>query len=346
MNEPMVIRNLKTILDEDASNLQQSFMRTSSLTAENFRSIAINCVSGNPKLYDCDPLSIYRCILQTAQLGLNPSLKHVYFVPYKKTCTLIVGYHGLLQLIWSNAVVSSIDSSEVYEGDVYKITQGTSPSIMHEPTSEYRRQIKAQKSESKDRYGNTSMQYVQPEAWSHITDFYAWARLFSGDLAIHVMTRQEVDYVKDRYSQSPHSGPWFDSYIEMGKKTVIRKLVSVLPKSDGDAFKRLSHAMHIDRQGDDGGEQDLPMPVKYSSRCEQQSFIPPDVKIGQSVPPGHEAYRGRSINDPSIPMSTMEALRKSKEIDIANPLRSQFKEADEEFLSAVESQIQKRQMGV
>lgn len=343
MNEPLVVRNVRSILDEDYDNFKASLVRSSKMNVDTFRSIAINTVMGDTKLYDCEPLSVYRCILQTAQLGLNPAMQHVYFVPYKKTCTLIIGYKGLLHLVWSTALISSMDSCEVYEGDKYVYVKGTSQSISHEPISSWRRTLRAEKSSGKDSYGNMVTRFTAPEAWSHITDFYAWCRLFSGDILVHSMTRQEIEYVRDRFSKSTSSGPWTDHYVEMGKKTVVRRLLALLPKSSGDAEMRLSRAISIDRQADEGADQELAFPQKASIDNKPIATLLHGIHtVPTSVPPGHEPHRGKSINDESVPIDTLHALKRMKQIDLSNSNRDKFREADEEFLKALQDEIRSR----
>lgn len=344
MNEPLVVRNVKSIMIEDEKNFRDSLSRNSSLSVSNFQSIAINTVMSDPKLYECDPFSIYRCILQTAQLGLNPALQHVYFVPYKKTCTLIIGYKGLLSLAWASSIISSLDSSEVYEGDVYKYVKGTAQSITHEPISEWRRRIKAERVPQKDSYGNSTMRFVSPDAWNHITDVYAWCRLFSGDILVYSMTKEEVNYVRDRFSKAAASGTWTDHYIEMAKKTVVRRLLALLPKGMGDAEKRLNQAITIDRQADAGESQDLPVVVQHTPLpIDQLQISPSDHTVPASVPPGYESHRGKPINDPSIPLPALKEFVKMKMIDVTNPSREQFNEADRAFLNALKAEIESRE---
>lgn len=71
-----------------------------------------------------------------------------------------------------------------------------------------------------------------------ITHFYAYARFHGGGHHFDVMSRAEVDAVRDRTESYRafkeariEETPWVTHYPEMGKKTVIRRIARYLPMS-------------------------------------------------------------------------------------------------------------------
>ena len=69
-----------------------------------------------PKLLECTRESLLACIVQCAQLGLEPDglLGQAYLIPFyngrknRYECQLIVGYKGLLKLARQSAEISSL----------------------------------------------------------------------------------------------------------------------------------------------------------------------------------------------------------------------------------------------
>jgi len=63
-----------------------------------------------------------------------------------------------------------------------------------------------------------------------VTHVYAVARLKDGGIQREVMTTAEVEKIRKK-SRAGQSGPWKEHWDEMAKKTVIRRLVKLLPIS-------------------------------------------------------------------------------------------------------------------
>jgi recombination protein RecT len=59
---------------------------------------------------------------------------------------------------------------------------------------------------------------------------YAVAKLSGGGVQFEVMSKAQVDSIRRR-SKSGNSGPWVSDYVEMARKTVVRRLFKYLPVS-------------------------------------------------------------------------------------------------------------------
>lgn len=186
------------------------------LDAERLMRVAVNCVAKTPGLQLCTPTSLLQSVLVAAELGLEPggALGHLYLVPFKTTCTPIVGYRGLVELARRSGEVSSVRAVIVREKDKFRMSEGLEQSIDHEPYLD----------------GDAGpMRYV-----------YCVIKLREGGYIVEVMSRTQVDAIRAR-SRSGTSGPWVTDYDEMAKKTVARRCLKWAPLSSERFAAALEH---------------------------------------------------------------------------------------------------------
>lgn len=192
--------------------------------------IALTCFRMNPKLAECQPASVFACVIQASQLGLRPGLLgECFLIPYKDQCTLQLGYQGMLELVRRSGLVESIGAYLVYEKDVYQVRFGTDPGVEHTPNLEDDR--------GAVKFG------------------YAVAQIRGGGKHVEVMTLREIHAIRDR-SQNVISAkkygkktPWDSDFDEMARKTLIRRICKYLPKSPD-----LALAMALDDAAMRGGQ--------------------------------------------------------------------------------------------
>jgi recombination protein RecT len=213
------------------------------LTADRLLRVAMTAVQNTPKLLDCDRTSLYSAIMTCAQLGLEPDgiLGQAYLVPFAGRVTFIPGYKGLISLARNSGDVTSIAAHEVRDEDVFKFDFASG-----EPPSH-------------------TFDIRKPRG--DVIAFYAIARFTDGSFYWDLMTLEEVNRIRDgssgyqyavssaRRKNTTPEGPWIDHYVEMGKKTVIRRIAKYLPLSVqkaaalADAYDSGKHAK-IDTHGD------------------------------------------------------------------------------------------------
>jgi recombination protein RecT len=182
------------------------------LTPERLIRIVLTAVGRSPGLLECDPLTICGCVIQAAQLGLEPDgvLAEAFLVPFynsktrKKECALIPGYQGLLKLARNSGELKFVNAQVVREKDFFEFVEGSDPSLTH-------------KRAAGDR-GKT-------------TAYWAGASLKTGGFQFVVMTRREAEEHRDRFSRAKDTGPWKDDFDTMALKTCLRRLCKLLPKS-------------------------------------------------------------------------------------------------------------------
>lgn len=183
--------------------------------------IVTSAASRNPTLAKCTPLSILRCLVQGAELGLEVAgqLQEFHPVPYWNAsigafeAQGIPGFQGLLKLVKASGEVSHVDAAIVYRGDVFDYERGLNPRLVHKPC------LEALEDEQTD---------------ENILAFYAIGFFKDGSHQFEVMGKAAVDKIRTRAQskkKNKNEGPWYTDYAEMGLKTVIRRLCKRLPKS-------------------------------------------------------------------------------------------------------------------
>lgn len=118
------------------------------LSADRMARIALTAFRRTPKLGECDPRSVFACVLQSAQLGLEiDTLGRAYLVPYNRNmkteqgwrkvveCQFIPGWKGLVDLM-NRSGQGSVWTGAVFEGDEFDWQLGDSPFVRHIPRGE------------------------------------------------------------------------------------------------------------------------------------------------------------------------------------------------------------------
>lgn len=178
----------------------------SHFTADRMRRLALTAFRQNPKLRDCDPVSVMASIMMAAQHGLEIGIQgKAYLAPYGRECTLIVGYRGLIELVLRSGMVRTIAAHIVHHSDDFRIAYHETVPFVHIPN-------------------------LERPAGDRIIGCYMHAVTATGEHVIEWMTTAEVDAIRNR-SRSGKSGPWQTDYNEMMRKTVVRRGVKYLSMS-------------------------------------------------------------------------------------------------------------------
>lgn len=217
--------DLKGFLSKHQDAIQQVAAR--SITPDRMVRLVCAAASRQPELAKCSPVSILRAMMQSAELGLEvcSGTNEAYLVSYynKKANTteaqFIPGYQGLVKLAVESGKVRNIEARVVYENDAFDYELGMVPKISHKPTLKSRGEVLA---------------------------FYAIAHLTDGSTQFDLMTKEEVDAIRSR-SKASGFGPWVTDYNEMAKKTVVRRLYKMLPKS-----KAMADALEVQAKAEAG----------------------------------------------------------------------------------------------
>ncbi len=179
------------------------------ISTERFTRIAMTAVRNNPKLQACDPMSFIAALMQSAQLGLEPNtpLGQAYLIPYGKEVQFQIGYQGMLTLAYRTGEYQSIYAMPVYKNDKFEYEYGLNEKLVHIPADD-------------------------PEG--EPIYYYAVYKLQNGGHGFVVMSRQQIEKHRDKYSPSAKQGkfsPWNTDFDSMAKKTVLKQLLKYAPKS-------------------------------------------------------------------------------------------------------------------
>lgn len=201
------------------------------VSADRMLKIALGALRTTPKLMNCTTESLFGAIVQCSQLGLEPNtpLGHAYLIPFDKKrkqgnqwvvdkteVQIVFGYKGLIDLARRSGQIVSISAHEVCEKDHFIYQYGLEEKLEHRPAMGSRGEIIA---------------------------FYAVAKLVGGGHAFEVMSRAQVDAIRDESQgykaaeqnakkyDKPGDSPWHNHYAEMGRKTALRRLTKYLPIS-------------------------------------------------------------------------------------------------------------------
>lgn len=241
-------QNASVLLHKYKDSFAQALPRH--LTADRLIRVALTAMTVQPKLLDCTTHSLIAAVMTAGQLGLMPDsvLGECYFIPFKNTkknvteCQIVIGYKGLCGLAMRSGMVKSVQARAVYmanentpegeKGDEFIFELGLDEKLKHIPN------------------GLKDPQYI--------THFYAIVKFNNGGHVLDVMTREQVNKIRDEsknYQYAVKDGTqastmWVKYFAEMGSKTVLRRLMKYVPLSP-----ELQKAVSLDEAADEGKQK-------------------------------------------------------------------------------------------
>lgn len=193
--------SIRDILTSAAMRQRFADVLPSTLTPERMVRVSLAAMSKTPKLAECTQDSLLECLLDCAVVGLEPDGRRAHLIPYGNRATLIVDYKGLIELAHRNGDVALWRAFDVRQNDTFRWRTGDVEHVVD---------WKADRGE--------------------IVAVYSHVRFKDGNDDYEVMTLPDVEAIRDR-SRAGKSGPWLTDFVEMAKKTVIRRHAKRLPLS-------------------------------------------------------------------------------------------------------------------
>jgi recombination protein RecT len=177
---------------------------------------AIQILCNNPYLMKCDQDSIKHAVVNVALTGitLNPALKYAYLVPRKVKneikCILDISYMGMIKILTDAGAVKNVDAGVIYSNDKYDYRRGSDPYFKHQPAL----------SNKGEKIGA-----------------YAIAFLRDGGFQFEILGREEIEKIRatsESYKNEDGRkySPWETWEDEMWKKSVLKRLFKLLPKTN------------------------------------------------------------------------------------------------------------------
>lgn len=207
---PMV--QLRNFLDQRIGEIKTAL--PAHISPERFIRVVITAAQLNPEILACDRQSLWNACMRAANDGLLPDGVEGAIVPFKSKATWIPMYGGLLKKFRNSGEFKWVTAGLVYENDEYDHwIDETGEHFKHRPADD-----------------NTGKK---------IRRVYALATTKDGGSFIADMSVSEVDKRRKMSRAQREDAPWKVWPEEMMKKTALRQLSKLLPKSsDIDSLMR------------------------------------------------------------------------------------------------------------
>lgn len=206
-NLVVVHEKLQNLLNEKAQALPKNFNQTRFL--QNCMTV-LQDTNGLEKL---SPISIARTMLKGAFLGLDFFNKECYAIPYGDKLQFQTDYKGEIKLVKKYSInkIKDIYAKLVRDGDIFE--EGV-------------------------KNGNQFINFI-PKPWNNgeILGAFAVAYFHDGSMIYEAMSVEEIKTIRDKFSKQSKGKPWVDSFGEMCKKTVLRRLTKNIEK-DFDSIEQ------------------------------------------------------------------------------------------------------------
>lgn len=171
------------------------------LTPERQIRIALTALTRTPKIAECTPASVLKCVMDLSAMGLEPDGRRAHLIPFGRECTLIVGYQGKAELAMRSGMVATIHADVVCENDFFEADTGR---VRHK------------------------VNYKEPRGKVYAA--YCMVRFKDDTEKAEVMTLEEIEAIRSR-SRSGQGGPWKTDFNEMAKKTCAHRVFKWVPLS-------------------------------------------------------------------------------------------------------------------
>lgn len=239
-------KSLPELIDSSEVRIQE--ILPDGMSAKRVIRLAKLAIHKEPKLLQCDPISVIQAIMTASTIGLeiNSPLGGAHLVPFGNQCVLVPDYRGLVRLALQSGGVVKLVAREVYADDHFDVVQGSDEKLVHIP--------------------NVSAEARKPE---DIIAFYAIATLPDHSTVHEWRPRGDVDAIRDR-AKGSNSGPWKTDYAAMGKKTLVKQLCRWL-----DLSPQFAEAVEHDNRADgyETGSLEADTPESIQERMREQARV-------------------------------------------------------------------------
>ena len=267
--------NVKSFMESQRANLAAVLPKH--VDADRMLKLALGAMRTTPKLLNCNVESLMGAVVTCSTLGLEPNtpLGHAYLIPFENRqkgttdVQIVFGYKGLIDLARRSGQIVSIAAHEVCQNDEFHFSYGLDEKLIHKPALTGR---------------------GEPIA------FYAVAKLVGGGYAFEVMGRDQIEEIRDasqnyKFAREKGKTVWGQHFVEMGRKTVLRRLFKYLPVSI-----ELATAANIDSNTEAGkaGNYEEALKGEYSVMPEDAPAALPDnvdEDTGEWTPPASSNWQ-------------------------------------------------------
>jgi recombination protein RecT len=253
-------------LAETIKAKQASFadVATKYLTPERLVKLALVAITKMPDLQKVPAQEIVAELINCARLGLEPNVEGGrWLLPFKRgsddgtryELVAVTDYRGLIDIARRSGEVLSIHADIVRANDVWEYWVGSDG-----PTLVHLRHVRA----TGDR--------------GAIAGAFAIVRLRNGEVQAEFLTTEQINDAKSRSrGASSKFSPWQRDFDAMAKKTAIRRLYNLLPKTPEIQAAR---EVLADEDGADRAEIDVTPPPGTRTASVKERLA---AKVGRPV---------------------------------------------------------------
>jgi recombination protein RecT len=265
-----------TVAQELGSKVSQfeAALAGSGISPKQFVRVIMTAIAINPDLLNCDRRSLMNAAMRAASDGLKPDGIDGALVPFEGKVTWMPMVSGIRKKVRRSGEVTSWDVTVVCAKDHFDYELGDDPFIKHKPWMP--RELVRQEGEEEADYLKRLRAHVDRGPATYV---YSVANIKGGGKSRDVMSRTEVELVRDTYARKNRKGEfspaWRRSFAEMMKKTVARRHAKQLPMSS-DILALLSRDDDLYDLGEGRGDR-VQAPRELSDRLDVLSGYHPET---------------------------------------------------------------------
>lgn len=220
--------SIKELIGGELFKQQLALALPRHMTPDRFVRIALTALQRTPKLQECTQTSLFKCLLDLGAMGIEADGRRAHLIPYGSECTLILDYKGIVDLVRRDPNVLDVQCITIRANDKAEWSNGTMDHSI-DPKSER---------------GEVLCTYTR----------IAWK---NGTVSIgEPFSKADAEHTK-KSSKTSSSGPWKDHYVEMWKKSNIKRDSKMWPLSP-------EIREHLEKDADVAIERDI-TPVPQAS---------------------------------------------------------------------------------
>jgi recombination protein RecT len=216
MNDVATRANPVAIFKKSLDEMEEQFHAAlpREIPSKKFVRVALTAVQINPKILKCSVRSVFNALLRCANDGLLPDGREAAITEGFGTgeAVYMPMRAGIMKKARNSGEIAKWEVHVVHANDIFKYKLGDSAELTHEPALD------------------------DP---GPMVRAYSICHLTSGEVSREVMSRAEIEGIRDRYSagwkafkaDKIKSTPWSDAPGEMWKKTVLKRHAKSLPVS-------------------------------------------------------------------------------------------------------------------
>ena len=255
------------------------------IPVERFVRVVLTAIQTSPKLAQMDRASLWNACMRAAQDGLLPDGREGALVPFKGKVTWIPMVGGIRKKVRNSEAIATWDVHAVHAKDQFQFELGDDPYIKHKPYMP--KPLERSGAETDEQYRARLRAHIDP---GPLIAVYSVAVLKTGEKSRDMMTRADVELVRDTYARKDDDGKfspmWRNSFDEAAKKTLARRHAKVLPMStDLDDMLRRDDELY-DLKGASDKVLAGPRPKSLSARIDALAGvedIPHDPETGEII---------------------------------------------------------------